>query len=345
MLLPNLAAKPAAAPLLAALVGAVLALSPAQAQSGVDEAKAKQEGTVTWYTSTPIAIAQKTADLFTQKTGIKVDLFRSGGSQIMRRFQQESDAGRVAADVLTASDQAEITALANKGAFVPFKPEHFDKVPAIAKDPNGAYTAQRLNMVTIYYRTDKVAPEDVPKTLKDLTDPKYKDKLVMADPSFSAMQVAVTGTIAQKLGWDYYQALAKNGAMVVQGGQQVSDMVKRGERVIAVAASNSYAADAKLTGFPIEAVYPADGTFLVPAPTAIVKGGPHPEAAKLFMNFLLSDEAQQMFPATGGYSAREDIAAPAGSPSIESLTITPIDLDYIDKEGPAIKRQFTKIFQ
>jgi iron(III) transport system substrate-binding protein len=336
-----------AAPALAsAILAASLALSPAaHAQSGIDEAKAKEEGTVTWYTSTPIAIAQKTADLFTQKTGIKVDLFRSGGSQIMRRFQQEAASGRMAADVLTASDQAEITSLAKTGVFEAFKPEHFDKVPEMAKDPSGAYTAQRLNMVTVYYRSDKVAPQDVPKTLADLTDPKYKDQLVMADPSFSAMQVAVTGMIAKNLGWDYYQKLAKNGAMVVQGGQQVSDMVKRGERLIAVAASNSYAADAKLAGFPIEAVYPKDGTFIVPAPTAIIKGGPHPNAAKLFMNFLLSDEAQQMYPAAGGYSAREDIPAPAGSPTIESLTITPIDLDYIDKEGPAIKRQFTKIFQ
>jgi len=344
MLLLNSMTRRTAVPMLAALLGTALAISTAHAQA-VDEAKAKQEGTVTWYTSTPIAIAQKTADLFTQKTGIKVDLFRSGGSQIMRRFQQESGAGRVAADVLTASDQAEITALAKAGAFTDFKPEHFDKVPASAKDPNGAYTAQRLNMVTVYYRSDKVAPQDVPKTLQDLTDPKYKDQLVMADPSFSAMQVAVTGTIAKNLGWDFYEKLAKNGAMVVQGGQQVSDMVKRGERLIAVAASNSYAADAKIAGFPIEAVYPKDGTFMVPAPTAVVKGGPHPEAAKMFMNFLLSDEAQQMFPASGGYSSREDIAAPTGSPGLDTLVITPIDLDYIDKEGPAIKRQFTKIFQ
>ena len=72
----------------------------------VDVAAAKKEGAVTWYTSTPVNTAQKIANMFQAETGIKVELFRSGGSAVLRRFMQEIDARRVIADVMTISDPA-----------------------------------------------------------------------------------------------------------------------------------------------------------------------------------------------------------------------------------------------
>ena len=84
-----------------AAVVAAASAGVAGAQDAVDVAKAKAEGKVVWYTSTPIEQGQKIADAFEKEIGIKVEMFRSGGSAILRRFQQEMDAGRVAADVLT----------------------------------------------------------------------------------------------------------------------------------------------------------------------------------------------------------------------------------------------------
>ena len=136
----------------------------AHAQDAADVAKAKAEGKVIWYTSTPIEQGQKIADAFQKETGIKVEMFRSGGSAILRRFQQEMDAGRVAADVLTHSEPAAANALGKKGLFVAFKPANFDKVPDAAKDPNGLFVGQRLNMMTHYLRSDKVADADEPAT-------------------------------------------------------------------------------------------------------------------------------------------------------------------------------------
>src|SRR3712207_5177481 len=132
--------------LLAATVLALAAaMTPALAGDPVDMEAARKEGKVVWYTSTPIETAQKIANLFEQRTGIKVELFRSGGSAILRRFLQETQAGRVAVDVLTHSDPAAAAAMAKKGTFVPFKPTHWEKVPAEAKDPDGHWVAQRLN--------------------------------------------------------------------------------------------------------------------------------------------------------------------------------------------------------
>src|SRR5215510_13036470 len=112
------------------------------------------------------------------------------------------DAGRIAVDVLTHSEPAAANALGKKGLFVAIKP----------------------------------------KTWDDLLNPKYKGKLVMTDPSFTSLQVSVVGTMAKARGWGFYEKLRGNDVMIVQGNQQVSDMLKRGERMIAVGALDSYAA-------------------------------------------------------------------------------------------------------
>jgi iron(III) transport system substrate-binding protein len=317
----------------------------AWAQDAVDVAKAKAEGKVVWYTSTPIPQGQKIVALFEKEYGIKVEMFRSGGSAILRRFQQEIEAGRIAADVMTTSDPAASATLARKGVFVPFKPKNFDKIPSAAKDKDGQYIAQRLNMMTIYLRTDKVTPADEPKSWSDLVNAKYKGKLVITDPSFTSLQVSVVGMMSKDRGWGFYEALRKNDIMVVQGNQQSSDMIKRGERFIAVGALDSYAAAERTAGHPIKTLYPSDGVFVIPSPTAVIKGGPNANAAKLFAEFMLSDEVQKIFPADGGFAARSDIPSPAGSPALSSIKILPVDYDYIEKEAPRIKRRFNEIFQ
>ncbi len=311
----------------------------------VDMAAAKSEGKVSWYTSTPIEAAQKIAGLFEQETGIKVELFRSGGSAVMRRFLQEQQAGNIGADVLTTSDPAATAALARKGTFVAFRPKNFDKVPDAAKDPNGAYIAQRLNMLGMFARGDKVPEADRPKTWSDLADPKYKGKLVMPDPSFTALQLVAVATLSQKLGWGFYERLKANDILIVQGHQQVEDMLKRGERLIAAEGLDSYAVEDRRAGHDIVTIYPTEGAFAIASPTAIVKGTPHLNAAKAFAEFMIGDTVQKMFPADGYYGARTDLPAPTGSPSLATLTLMPVDYAAIEKSEGDVKARFNEIFQ
>jgi iron(III) transport system substrate-binding protein len=326
-------------------VAIALALPALALAEELDMAAAKREGKLSWYTSTPVEAAQKIAKLFEDETGIKVQLFRSGGSAILRRFMQESDAKRVAADVLTTSDPAASAALARKGTFVPFKPRHFEKVPDEAKDKDGHYIAQRLNMLGIFVRGDKVAEAERPKTWSDLTDPKYKGKMVMPDPSFTALQLIAVGTLSQKLGWGFYEKLRRNDTMIVQSHQQVSDMLKRGERIIAAEGVDSYAIDDRKDGHDIVTIYPTEGAFAVPSPTAVVKGSPSPNAAKAFAEFMLGDVVQKMFPDEGIYAARSDIPPPPGSPKLSDLKLMPVDYAYIEKATASIKTRFSEIFQ
>lgn len=329
------------------VTGSAVALAgvrPAQAQS-VDMAAAKKEGKVVWYCSVPIATAQKVANMFEQQTGIKVELFRSGGSNILRRFQQESDSGKVFVDVLTHSEPAAASAMTKKGLFVPFKPVDFDKVPDAVKDPDGNHIAQRLNVMAIYVRDDLVPASDRPKTWAALTDPKYKGKLVMADPSFSSLLVVIAGTLARDLGWTYFEALRKNDIMLVQSNQQVSDMIKRGERLIAVAADAAYVGEGRRQGMRISTLYPEDGTFIIPSPSSVVRGSPNPNAAKAFAEFMLSRPVQELFPREYLYSARVDVPGPEGYPPLASIKIRPVDYEYIEAESARIRKRFADVMQ
>jgi iron(III) transport system substrate-binding protein len=330
-------------PLASAFVaGLVVAASHA---SEVDVAAAKKEGKVVWYTSTPIETAQKLTKLFEDQSGIKVEMFRSGGSAILRRFMQETQAGRTAVDVMTTSDPAASAALARKGTFVAFKPDNFDKVVEEGRDKDGYYVAQRLNLMTIYARSDKVAAADLPKTWGDLTDARYKGKLVMTDPSFTSLQLTVVGMMSKSVGWGFYEKLRTNDIMIVQGNQQVSDNITRGERLIAVGALDSYAADDRKAGHPIVTILPEDGTFVIPSPTAVIKGAPNPNAAKLFAEFMIGDAAQTLLSAEGSYAARIDIAPPADGVSLARIKVLPVDYDYVEKESARVKKKFSEIFQ
>jgi len=199
--------------------------------------------------------------------------------------------------------------------------------------------------VTLFVRTDKVAAGDVPHSWIDLADAKYRAKMVLTDPSFTSLQLSVVGMLAKLKGWDFYEALRRNDIMVVQGNQQLADMLKRGERLIAAGGLDSYAVDAQRQGHPIVRIYPADGTFAVPGPSSVVKGSPHPNAAKLFAEFLIGDDAQNTIVADGVFSPRTDLPAPEGSPRLMDIKLIDVDYAYIEKQAGAIKARFNEIFQ
>ena len=124
---------------------------PRHAQDAVDLAKAKAEGKVSWYTSTPIEQAQKIVGAFKQQTGIEVELFRSGGSAILQPLPAGDD-GRPGrhrrADPFRSGRRPMRSP--RKASSSPFKPKNFDKIPDAAKDADGQWVGQRLNLMTHY---------------------------------------------------------------------------------------------------------------------------------------------------------------------------------------------------
>ncbi|MCC6778239.1 MAG: extracellular solute-binding protein [Hyphomicrobiales bacterium] len=306
---------------------------------------ARKEAGLSWYTSTPFPLVQHLADKFQQDTGIKVQLLRTGGQAVLRRFQQEAAAGRPGADVMTMSDAGAANGLAKQGAFEPFKPAGFDKVVTEARDRDGRWIAQRLSIIGMPVRTDRVAEKDRPATWSDLKHPRYKGMMVMPDPSFTAIQLIVVGMLSRTLGWEFYQALRANETMIVQGHQQVFSTLQQGERVIGAEGADprSFAEGKDVPNQSM--IYPTEGVFIVSSPTAVIKGARNPVAAKLFAQFMISPVAQAMIAAGGIHSSRVDVAPPPGQPALGDLKIIPVDLDLIEEKGRELKSRFSAIFQ
>ena len=329
-----------------AVLGLGLAALPAQAftPDRADRAAAQREGNLSWYTSTPFPLVQQLADRFTQDTGIKVQLLRSGGEAVLRRFLQEYQAGQAGADVITMSDAGAAIGLTRQGVFVPFRPAGFDKVLDDAKDPNGHWIAQRVHLIGMPVRTDKVAERDRPKTWSDLKDPKFKGMMVMPDPSFTAIQLTVVGMLSQKFGWDFYRALRKNDTMIVQGHQQVYKIMQQGERVIGAEGADPRSFNDGKEVPNQSVIYPSEGVFIVCSPVAIIKNARNPNAAKLFAEFMVSPPAQRLIADNAIHSSRTDIAPPQGQPGLNEIKFIPVDLNHIEKNARELKARFSEIF-
>jgi iron(III) transport system substrate-binding protein len=315
----------------------------APSPSPVDMAAAKAEGTLSWYTSTPQNQAQKIADLFTAKTGIKVQLFRSGGEAVMTRFLTEQDAGRVGADVVTTSDPAAFNDLARDGKLVRFTPAGAELVPASAKSADGSWISQRLNLIVPAYRTDKVTSP--PASWKDLTDPRYKGQLVMADPAFTSFAYLVVHSLSRDFAWDYFKALAGNGTMIVRGHAELATALISGERTVAIESDAGQLYTEIQKGAPIKVVSPSEGVFLINSPMAIPAKAQHPNAAKAFVEFNLTNEVQGLFAAEGTYSVRTDAAPPKTYPELRTLKIINVDYDAAGRDNKKAKDMFAEIFK
>src|SRR5207244_12556391 len=129
--------------------------------------------------------------------------------------------------------------------------------------------------------------------LTDPTDPKYKGPLVMPDPSYTAIQLMVIGTLSRKYGWGFYDKLGPNQIMIVQSHQQVSETLTRGERLIAAEGADQYSWLDRKAGHKIQTIWPADGAFAIAAPTVVIKGAPHANAAKALAEFMIGAAVEE----------------------------------------------------
>ena len=330
---------------LLALVGA----RPALAVDQADRLAAFRERQVNWATATPMPLAQQLADKFTQATGIKVTLVRNGDDALLRRLVEEPQ-GRTAgvqagADVITLSEAGSAIALARKGLLAPFRPDGFDEVIDGAKDKDGRWIAQRVQLASLPVRTDLVPESERPKAWSDLADPRYRGRMVMADPQASAIALAVVGALAQRLGWDFVRALRLNDTMVVQGHAPLFKAMQRGERALGIGGVDPRSLSDGKEPPNQTMIVPTEGAFAVGAPVAVIKGAKNPNAARLFAQFMISTVAQRIVADNAMHSSRADIAPPKGQPALSTVPVMAIDFDRIERDAGDIRARFSEIFR
>jgi iron(III) transport system substrate-binding protein len=340
---------PAAYAQTAAAVGAGAA--PAKPMTPYEQtlyAAAKKEGSVVWYTSqSGTKISEDVCKLFTARyPGVACNSVRATAQVVFQRLIQETRAKATHADVLSTNNVTDLLTLKKEGSLQPYKPENLRyMVPRIQATGNkdGYWIPTQLAPLGIVYNTNLVKPADAPKTWLDMLDPKWQNQTAIAHPGFSG-SVGIWVTAMRKLyGPTYFERLAKNKPQIGRSVLDGMNLVMSGERKVALAPLNTAAEEAR-KGAPIVVVYPTDGVLLPLSASAILKDAPHPNAAKLFMEFNLGPEISIYLGSQLRESLRSDIPSPASLPSLAKIKILNVPDEEIMKNSAEMTEYFRDVF-
>ena len=331
--------------LVLSVLAVFLSAAPAWAQDARVEA-AKKEGKVVWYTSLALTSSEKVAKLFeTAYPGVKVEVHRTGSQRILQRMMQELQAGIKNVDVVHTSDAGHYVLLKEKKLLMRYTPAGVDAFGAGFKDKDGYHYGLRATVNVIAYNTKAISPAEAPRTWKDLLDPKWRGRLVTAHPGYSGVIATHVLALVHLHGWDYFKALAQNKPMLVQSAVDPSGVVASGERPVAVDGGDYTFYQVKKKGNPVEIVYPKEGVPLVVSPSAITSFAPHPNAARLFTDFIFSREIQQVLADTEGlYSGHPQVTYPSDKPRLSDLKVLAVDAEELEKRNEEIKTRFVEFF-
>jgi iron(III) transport system substrate-binding protein len=302
-----------------------------------------QEGRLVLYTSQPQTDAQQTADAFmAEYPSITVDWVRDGTPQIMARFRSELEAGAPQADILLIADVVTMEGLKAEGLLLNYPDADVSAYPEGLHDEDGAYFSTKLITTGIVYNT---AATMIPTSWEDLTSPEAKNQVAMPSPLTSGAALIHTVTLTENLpeGWDFYTALAENGAQASGGNGGILTAVSGGEKLYGMIVDYMPIREAA-NGAPVQFVFPTEGVSAVTEPAAILQSSQNQENAKLFIDFLLSEEGQELAVSQGYIPARDGIALPEGYPDRSEINVLGYDAADALANEQANRDRFSEIF-
>jgi ABC-type Fe3+ transport system substrate-binding protein len=272
---------------------------------------AKKEGKMVFYTSVETEFARALTSAFEAKYPfMKTDIFRSTHDKIFSRMNIERQTGTYTADVVSVGE-FETYHMQKKGFIAPYKSPFAAAYPDGFKDPNGFWTDLYDNLIVTAYNTTRVKREELPKRWEDLLHPRWKGRMVL-DQNEDRWFANMLYLMGEKKGIEFMQALAKQDVAIRGGRSLVTQLLSAGEFDLQVVAYWYRPYLMKKQGAPV------DWLGLEPAiialhPISIVEKTPHPNAARLFIDFALSDEGQKVFLQRGREPAKPGLR-PEGYP-------------------------------
>ena len=295
------------------------------------------------YTSQPNEDAQATVDGFmAENPDIKVDWVRDGTPKIMAKLMAEIEAGNPAADVLLIADTVTLQRMKEAGQLMAYKSPEAANYDASLYDADGAYYSTKLITTGIMYNT---AAAMKPTSWADLAKPEAKGLVAMPSPLTSGAALIHAQALAgvSSLGWDYYKALQANGAVAAGGNGAVLKSVASGEKAYGVVVDYMPIRE-KAKGAPVEFVFPQEGVSAVTEPVAILSTTKNEEAAKKFVDYVLSEKGQEGFLKLGYIPARNGMPVPEGFPARDTIKVLPIDAAAALKATEDDLKTFSGIF-
>ncbi|MDZ7324354.1 ABC transporter substrate-binding protein [Kosakonia sacchari] len=301
------------------------------------------KSTLTLYTSQPNEDAQMTVSAFEKAhPDIEVKWIRDGTTRLTARLQAELAAGGAAPDVLLIADSVTMESLKQQNLLAAYISPQATRFDAQLYDKEGYYYGTKLITTGIAYHSK--APVK-PTSWQDLLKPELKNMTTLPSPLYSGAAQIHQATLMNDpaLGWQYYEKLKENGAMLQSGNGAVVSAIASGSKAYGVLV-DYMAIREKAKGAPIEFVFPKEGVSIVTEPVAMMKNAKNPQAAKAFIDFVLSDEGQKLVLQQGYLPADANLPVPAGFPPRDSIKLMPFDAAKALADTEANKKRFADLF-
>ncbi len=317
--------------LLSAVVVALFAMAPgAMAASG----------DVVVYNATNPKLVNKIVEAFKAKNpGINIEIINAGVGELLTRIEAEK--GNPRGDIFFgASVEAYMAKLE---LFAPYKTSEHGNFKADVIGPDSKFYGFSMPLQAFIVNTKLMPAGQEPKSWKDLGEPRFKGKIVMANPSLSGSAYAQLAQMLQLHGWGLVKKVIANTTFVTSS-KLVYQNVGKGE--IAVGITGDYnVIKMRDKGYPVTAVYPSEGTGLRFDANALIAGGPNPEAAKVFVDFGNSNAAHEiMVTLRKRRSVRVDVSAPVGQIPTADVPTFNYDTARAASEREANLLKFDELF-
>ena len=285
-------------------------------------ASAELSGKVTVYMPSPSGLADKLAAGFTAATGVAVEQFQGTTGEILARL--EAGEANPVADVVILASWSDGLSMKQSGKLVSYIPANADKVVEGWIDDDSMLFGYSASAVGVIYNTI-VVPE-LSADWSELADAQYAGQLAIPDPEKSGSCKDFVAGYVNAYGWDDLQAMADNGMVVPGANKAALEAVTTGEVGILVAGVDYNAYSSMAKGEPLRIYYPAGGTVVNPRPAMILSTAPNADNAKAFIDYLFSDEAQQLVAEAYLLPGRSDIRCENRS-NLEDIPQIPCDWD------------------
>ncbi|MCY1658827.1 ABC transporter substrate-binding protein [Dietzia sp. SL131] len=302
---------------------------PATTGSGETSDSAAASGEVTLYTSEPQAKIDEIISAFNEEQpDIEVKVFRAGTGDLKARIEAERSTGAVAADILLAADVPTFEQYKDQDLFQEFEPSEADAIEDVAVDPDGFYVGTRIIPTVIAYNTGDVT--DPPTSWAELAEPEYLDRIILPNPDVSGAAAfnAAAWSLQPDLGEEWINRLGANNPQVAESNGPVSQAVAEGSKPVGIVV-DYLVRDLAAQGSPIAVSYPSEGVPYITQPGAVFADAPNPEAAKLFLDFIVSQKGQQIAVEQNYLPVRDDAGTPGGAPALTGITLFDQDLEAI----------------
>jgi iron(III) transport system substrate-binding protein len=282
---------------------------------------------------------------FQERTGVNVNLVGAGTGELVARIKAEKE--NPLGDVLWGGGSDSYQVIVD--LLEPYAHTEMDSVYESTRDPQNRWHGTSIDPMVIIYNPKLVAPEDVPTGWADLLNPKFKGRIAHADParSGSAFMALIIQLLSMggdnEVGWTYIKDFVDNLEGKVLGSSSGTFKgVSDGEYAVGITYEEA-ALRYERAGASVKVVYPVEGSSKVPSPIAIIKGGKNTENAKLFVDFILSNDVQSLLGDLNRRTVRKDLELPSIMVSNDDLGDIPYDTVWVGANKERIMDQWKNI--